>query len=434
MVEKTIRQVEFPVPLKVPLLRVAAYARVSTGKDAMLHSLSAQVSYYSNMIQQNPEWVYCGVYADEALSGTKADRKGFQAMLDDCRAGKLDLIITKSLSRMARNTVTLLETIRELRNLGVDVYFEEQNIHTLSTDGELILTILSSYAQAESLSASENQKWRVRQAFENGELMNWRFMLGYDIVRGEIAIDAEEAEMVKEVFQRFLGGDSLTSIAKDLNRRKVRSTFGGTWTPVRVRRMLSNEKYTGNALLWKHFRNNHIEKKIAENKGQLPRFYVEESHPAIIDAETFAKAQERLEEIHQTTADRAPRTQSVFTGIIRCDCCGRTYLRIKNHQYHAWKCTTKKVHGDGTCPSAQIREDILQAAAAQALGINAFDDHVFQTKIVGITATQDHTLVFHFIDGIDSNVRWRPASRAQSWTPEMRAAAAERTRQKRREK
>ena len=213
----------------------------------MLHSLSAQVSYYSNMIQQNPEWVYCGVYADEALSGTKADRKGFQAMLDDCRAGKLDLIITKSLSRMARNTVTLLETIRELRNLGVDVYFEEQNIHTLSTDGELILTILSSYAQAESLSASENQKWRVRQAFENGELMNWRFMLGYDIVRGEIAIDAEEAEIVKEVFQRFLGGDSLTSIAKDLNRRKVRSTFGGTWTPVRVRRMLSNEKYTGNA-------------------------------------------------------------------------------------------------------------------------------------------------------------------------------------------
>lgn len=264
--------------------------------------------------------------------------------------------------------------------------------------------------------------------------MNWRFMLGYEISQGEIVIDPDGAEVVKEVFRRFLGGESLNAIAKDLNRREIRSTFGGAWTPIRIRRMLSNEKYTGNALLWKHFRNNHIEKKITENKGQLPRFYVEESHPAIIDEATFAKAQERLKEIQQMVADRAPPTRSVFTGIIRCGCCGRTYLRIKNHQYHAWKCTTKKVHGDGACHSAQIREDILQAAAAQSLGIDLFDERAFQSKIAGITATQDRTLVFHFNDGTDSEVRWQPASRSQSWTPEMRAAAAERTRQKRRKK
>lgn len=431
---KTIRQVEFPAPLTVPLRRVAAYARVSTGKDAMLHSLSAQVSYYSNLIQQNPEWVYCGVYSDEALTGTKADRKGFCEMLDDCRAGKLDLIITKSISRMARNTVTLLETIRELQNLGVDVYFEEQNIHTLSADGELILTILSSYAQAESLSASENQKWRVRRGFENGELVSWRFMLGYNINKGKVTINPEEAALVREVFQRFLDGESMSSIAFALNCSGIKSTHGAKWSTGRVRNMLTNEKYTGNALLWKKFRNNHIEKKLIPNRGELPMFYAENTHPAIIDTETFERVQERIAEFHETAEKWAPKTQSVFTGIICCEHCGRPYLRIKNHQYHAWKCSTKKAHGDKACPSAQIREDILQAAAAQALGVDEFDEQEFQSKIVAITATPDRTLIFHFQNGTDSEIRWQPASRAQSWTPEMKAAAAERSRQKRRGK
>src|SRR5574344_1534903 len=151
-------------------IRVAAYARVSSGKDAMLHSLSAQVSYYSSYIQRNPLWKYAGVYADEAVTGTKDSRANFQRMLTDAREGKLDLILTKSVSRFARNTLTLLNTVRELTSLNVDVYFEEQNIHTNCSEGEVILTILSSYAQAESLSASENQKWRVRKDFKAGKV------------------------------------------------------------------------------------------------------------------------------------------------------------------------------------------------------------------------------------------------------------------------
>ena len=163
---RTVEKITFKA-LEVPkAIRVAAYARVSSGKDAMLHSLSAQVSYYSTLIQANSEWTYCGVYADEAKTGTKDSRENFQRMLTDCRNGKIDLVITKSISRFARNTVTLLETVRELKSLGVDVYFEEQNIHTLSADGEMMLTILASYAQEESLSASENQKWRIRKNFE----------------------------------------------------------------------------------------------------------------------------------------------------------------------------------------------------------------------------------------------------------------------------
>ena len=176
--DRVIKRVDFPKIRRPQILKVCAYTRVSSGKDAMLHSLSAQVSRYSEMIQSHTGWLYCGVYSDEALTGTRSDRAGFQRMLADCRAGKIDRIITKSISRFARNTVTLLETVRELKGLGIDVFFEEQNIHTMSADGELMLTILASYAQEESRSVSENQKWRVKRNFENGIPWNGR-MLGY---------------------------------------------------------------------------------------------------------------------------------------------------------------------------------------------------------------------------------------------------------------
>ena len=163
-------------------------------------------------------------------------------------------------------------------------------------------------------------------------------------------------------------------------------------------------------------------------------FYAEDTHPAIIDAETFERVQQRLAEVHETAIKRAPRTQSVFSGIILCECCGQAYVRIKNHRYFAWKCAAKKTYADRVCPSAQIREDVLQAAAAQALGIDEFDKHAFQSKIAVITAKADRTLIFHFHDGSDSEIKWQPVSRSQSWTPEMKAAAAERGRQKRRVK
>jgi len=185
--------------------RVAAYARVSSGKDAMLHSLSAQVSYYSSLIQKHGDWLYVGVYADEAKTGTKDNRADFQRLIADCRAGKIDMVITKSISRFARNTVTLLQTVRELKALGVDVFFEEQNIHTMSADGELMMTILASYAQEESRSASENQKWRIKRNFEAG--MPWNgTLLGYRMVDGRYEIIPEEAELVRRIYSLYLSG------------------------------------------------------------------------------------------------------------------------------------------------------------------------------------------------------------------------------------
>ena len=183
--------------------RVAAYARVSSGKDAMLHSLSAQVSHYSDLIQRNSDWLYAGVYADEAKTGTKDSRADFQRLIADCHAGKIDMVITKSISRFARNTVTLLQTVRDFKAWEVDIFFEEQNIHTMSADGELMLTILASYAQEESRSASENQKWRIKRNFEEG--MPWNgAMLGYRLKDGRYEIVPKEAALVRRIITSTL--------------------------------------------------------------------------------------------------------------------------------------------------------------------------------------------------------------------------------------
>ena len=183
--------------------RVAAYARVSTGKDAMLHSLSAQISYYNNYIGNRGDWELAGIYADEGITGTKESRPEFQRMLSDCREGKVDMIITKSVTRLARNTVTVLKTARELKELGVDIYFEKENIHTMSADGELMLALLASFAQEESWSASENMKWRIRKKFEQGYLAN-ACMLGYRLKDGVLQVVPEEASVVRQIFSDFL--------------------------------------------------------------------------------------------------------------------------------------------------------------------------------------------------------------------------------------
>ena len=224
-------------------------------QEAMLHSLSEQISRYSAYIQSHPGWEYVGVYADEAYTGTKGERPKFQQMLSDCRAGKIDLILTKSISRFARNTVTMLETVRELKALGIDVYFEEQNIHSMSGDGELMLTILASFAQEESRSVSDNCKWRIRKDFSEGRPMNLSLLYGYKSEDGRIGIDEGEAAVVRDVFQAYLMGMGSVKIAARLREAKIPRRFGGEWTANHVVEMLTNEKYTATPCckrpLWK---------------------------------------------------------------------------------------------------------------------------------------------------------------------------------------
>ncbi len=423
--ERVIQKMGLKVPTQPKAERVAAYARVSSGKDAMLHSLSAQVSYYSDLIQNHPGWLYCGVFADEALTGTKEKRTEFQRLLAECRAGNIDLIITKSISRFARNTVVLLQTVRDLKSLGVDVYFEEQNIHSMSADGELMLTILASYAQEESLSASENQKWRIKKNFEEG--MPWSGqVLGYKYVNGVYIVKPEEAEIVRNIFTDYLFGMGIEAIMKKLNAQGKTSRNGHAWCRSSVRKVLGNYSYTGNLLLQTTFRENHITKKTLPNRGELPMYHAENTHEAIISMEDYREVQAemaRRSAKHNKTA-RGP-AKYPFTSMIVCGICGKGYRRKVTRTGPVWICSTFNIYGKAACASKQIPEGTLEKAAAEMLGLDAFDAKALHDKITAIQAEGNNTLVFCFKDGTQIVKQWADRSRAESWTPEMKAAARE---------
>lgn len=404
--------------------RVAAYARVSSEKDESLHSLSAQVSYYSNYIQRHARWEYAGVYADKALTGTKDNRPELQRLIKDCRAGRIDVVLTKSISRFARNTLDLLETVRELRELGVDVHFERENICTLNGDGELLLTILASFAQEESRSASENVKWRIRKGFKKGELINLRFIYGYEIVGGEVKINAEEAAIVRMIFDDYISGMGGGRIAKKLKEMNVATVFGAGWDRRRVIDVIRNEKYAGNALLQKKYVADHLSKARVRNKGELPMYFAEGTHPAIVDADTFEKAQAVLEKRRRLYA---PKDKGVkrypFSGIIYCENCGKKYKRKTGNRKPAWHCSTYLEQGKAACHAKQIPESTLKKVVAAVLELDAFDEEVFAENIASIRVPAFNRLIILFSDGREIEVSWQDRSRADSWTEEMREEA-----------
>ncbi|WP_394870297.1 recombinase family protein [Clostridium butyricum] len=397
--ERTIRKIQRKIN-KLPVKkRVAAYARVSSGKDAMLHSLSAQVSHYSNLIQNNNEWDYGGVYADEAVTGTKDNRIEFQKLLKDCRDGKVDMIITKSISRLARNTVTMLEVVRELKNINVDVYFEKENIHSMSGDGELMLTILASFAQEESRSVSENCKWRIRKGFQQGELINLRFMYGYKIKKGVIEINENEAAVVRMIFNDYINGMGCRLIAKKLIDMNIKKMRGGMWTSVRVLEILKNEKYTGNALLQKKYVKDHLTKKLVINKGNLNKYYVEGTHSAIIDINTFNKAQEIIKTNRIKFQGSQEGGRYPFTSKIECGVCGKNYRHKGRNGKSTWVCSKHLEHGKDYCDSKPISDFELRKISQEILEIKEFDNDVFKKNVEKIKITKSRTAIFILKDG-----------------------------------
>jgi len=425
-VPRKIRKIEPLTPKLSANKKVAAYARVSSGKDAMLQSLSAQISYYNDLIQKEPSWEYVGVYADEAMTGTKDDRAEFQRLLADCRNGKIDMVLTKSISRFARNTVTMLEAVRELKDLNVDVYFEKENIHSISGDGELMLSILASFAQEESLSVSENCKWRIRKRFAEGELVNLRFMFGYRIANGEIGIDPDQAEIVHMIFDDYISGMGCPSIAKKLREMDVPRPRGGTWNSERVAEIIKNEKYAGNALLQKKYVEDHLSKTVVRNKGELPRYYAEGTHAAIIDETTFRQAQEIMAQNRILNARKKDARQYPFTSKIACGKCGKKYKRKVSRGRMYWNCSTYLELGKEKCHSKQIPEDILLSLATEVLGLKDFDETAFTEQIKEIQVAGPNFVFFVFHDGCTILKQWQNKSRRESWSEEARQLARER--------
>ncbi len=391
--------------------RVAAYARVSSGKDAMLHSLAAQVAYYSDVIQRNPEWKYAGVYADEAISGTKEARPEFQRLMEDCREGKIDLILTKSISRFARNTVTALEMVRELRTLGVDVWFERENIHSIGADGEFIFTILSSFAEEESISASENQKWKIRKNFAEG-IPTATIMYGYDYDNGVLVINPEEAENVRMIFNDYLSGMGVNAIARKLCNLGIPTKNGCAWRQNVILGMLRNEKYKGDMLLQKTFRPDHLRKMGVKNEGQLAQYYVEHTHEAIITPELFGLVQEELKR-RSRGKRKTPANTYAFTGKIICEKCGKTYQHKKTASGPKWCCFTYNHYGKAYCDAQQIPESVLEGIVGER------DFQQIRVPDAGV-------IKVIWKDGSENIYHWQNPSRSESWTEEMRREAGER--------
>ncbi len=417
---RVVEKVNAVLPKMPRLTRVAAYARVSSEKDAMHHSLSAQISYYSNLIQSHHGWVYAGVYADEAKTGTKDTRENFCRLLTDCESGKIDLIITKSVSRFARNTLLLLETVRHLKELGIDVYFEEQGIHTLSTQGELMLSIIASVAQAESLSVSENMKWRIRKNFSEGKPWGGK-MLGYRIGDGCLRTVENESELVRRIFSDYLSGKGYYTICKELNAEGVPTETGAPWKDTTVARILKNYDYTGNLILQKTFRSDHISKKCRLNRGELPKYMAEGTHTPIIDIDTFNAVQSEMKSRAEdythdikTGFERFP-----LTGKIVCGNCGKHYNRKTVRGKKVWICSTFNKRGKAFCPSKQIPEDIILGIAEE------ITDNL--DSVESIIAGNDNSLVFVLKNGNRIQKVWQDRSRADSWTDEMKKSARRKT-------
>ena len=417
------------IPTIQPRKRVAAYARVSIEKETMIESLAAQISYYRAHIQRNPEWQYVGVYADEGVTGTKSARPEFQRLIGDCNAGLIDMVITKSLSRFSRNTLDTLNILRQLKERGVDVFFERENIHSISGDGELMLTILSSYAQEESRSASENVKWRLRKKYEQGEITGWCQLYGYTINQGIIEIDNLKAAVVRRIFSEYLAGESATAIAKRLRKEGIPCEQGGEWKQFTVSEILRNEKYTGCQLLQKTFTKDHLTKRVQKNQGELPMYLVEGAHPAIIDKETYRRAMTLMEN-RKGTANRpqVKMEHQPFRRKIICARCGRHFIRKNTNGTPGYVCSTYSAEGKDFCPSKKIPEDTLVKLSAEALGLPAFDGTVFEQQIDYIIAAYPRKLTFIYRDGHTAEYIWEERSRSESWTDDMKKVAGEKTR------
>lgn len=414
------------VPTPPKIVRVAAYARVSSDKDAAFHSLEAQTEYYENYVSNHQDWELVDIYSDNGISGTIVERPEFQRMLTDCRAGKIDLVITKSITRFARNTVVLLSTIRELKKLGIDCYFEKENMHSISPDGELLLTLLAMYAEEEARSASENQKWRIKKKFENGEPWVGR-MLGYRLGKGKLEVVPEEAKIVQKIFSDYLSGTSIQAITRQLNAQAVPSYSGKMWNRSSVYHILENEKYTGDMILQKTYRPDFRTKKTTINRGQKPKYQVENSHEAIISKEDFLAVQEKLKQNKQPVRKKG---SNLFTGLIKCGLCRSSYIRCKSQKHFIWACNRYRELTKAVCPAQSIPETILIEKTREVLGLSTddvLDRELLLSKIKKIIVQKPYQLIFYLKNDTIITVGWQHKPRSESWTPEMREAARQKT-------
>lgn len=380
-------------------LRVAAYCRVSTDDEEQLTSYEAQQTYYTDKIMTNPDWTMAGIYADEGITGTKATKRPeFLKMIRKCKQKKIDLILVKSISRFARNTVDCLNYIRTLKSLGIAVIFEKENINTLNEDSEMLTTIMGAFAQAESESISQNVKWGVRQAMKEGRVsIRYKNLYAYDEGEdGQPKIIESEAAVIRRINDEFLSGRSLPMIKDGLEADKILTPKGGNvWAVSAIRNLLKNEKYCGDVLMQKTFKTDPISGKTKRNTGQLPMYLIQDHHPAIISRDTYNAVQA---EFARRTSGKAPSTKLAptgqacysakyaLTGIVICGECGNQYRRCvwnkRGQKRPVWRCSSRIDYGSKYChKSPTIYEVPLKAAILDAINLVMSDKKVLIQQI-----------------------------------------------------
>mgnify|MGYP001387901777 CR=1 FL=1 len=377
---------------EIKRLRVAAYCRVSTDNEEQATSYDTQIQHYREYIISKPEWELVDIYADEGISATNTKKRDdFNRMIDDCKLGLIDLVITKSISRFARNTVDCLNYIRELKEMNIPVFFEKENINTMDAKGEVLITIMASLAQQESESLSQNVKLGMQYRFQQGKIMvNTTCFLGYDKDdKGNLVINQKQAEVVKRIFREYLEGKSILAICRGLERDKIKTSRGNKrWHDSSVRKILENEKYMGDALLQKTYTVDFLNKKRVKNNGIMPQYYVEDSHPAIISKEIFMQVQEEiarrgmLKDVHGRR--KCFSAAHAFSQITFCADCGAEFSRLhwNNHGKKSivWRCS-KRVEDYTKCSARTIKEDDLQQAFVEALQIMIGDSSNYLKRL-----------------------------------------------------
>lgn len=380
------------MPIDSPSRRkVAGYARVSTDYEEQQSSYEAQVDYYTKYITGRDDWEFVGIYTDEGISATNTKkREGFKSMVADALAGKIDLIITKSVSRFARNTVDSLTTVRQLKDAGVEIYFEKENIWTLDAKGELLITIMSSLAQEESRSISENTTWGQRKKMQDGRVtFAYSSFLGYDKDKetGKLVIVEEQARIVRLIYKLFLEGFSCIAIAKELTSRGIKTPMGkDVWNPGSVGRILTNEKYKGDALMQKTVTVDFLQKKTKKNEGEAPQYYVEGNHPAIIDPKTFDIVQ--IEYAKRRKNRSKYSGVSIFSSRIKCAECGSWYgskvwHSTDKYRRVVYRCN-RKYENNHICQTACVTEEEIKAAFVRAFNeaLTEKDEIIKNAKVI----------------------------------------------------
>lgn len=367
---------------EIPKTRVAAYCRVSTDTDEQATSYEAQIEHYTDYIGNHPGWTFAGIYADDGISGTNTKkREEFNRMIEDCKAGAIDMIITKSISRFARNTLDCLKYIRELKDLNIPVFFEKENINSMDAKGEVMLTIMASLAQQESQSISQNVRMGIQYRYQQGKVQvcTNRF-LGYDKDKdGNLVINPQEAEVVKRIYREYLEGKSYYQIGKGLTRDGIRTAAGSDhWLASTLRKILTNEKYIGDALLQKTITTDFLTKKRVVNKGIVPQYYVENSHEAIIPRELYMQVREEM--ARRANMNTGPGKRRIYHGKyalssrVYCGHCGDIFRRLVWQKHDkskeaVWRCVSrvKKKNSGINCQARTVREEELHEVVIRAV-------------------------------------------------------------------